>query len=600
MKKRKNKATRSGRTGPIVPAAREISRRDSMPPSSPAESAAHLAARSRASRAELLIPLAIAALALLAYSNSFSGPFIIDDRTSIPENPHIRSLWPISTVLTLPTNAVIKRRPVVGVSLAINYAVSGPDVWSYHAFNVLVHVLNAFLVYGICRRTLRSEALRARYGRAAPWLSAAVALLWVVHPLQTEAVTYIIQRTELLMAFFLLSTLYCVIRGAGCSALGMGSKEVMAMAPLVVLLYDRTFLAGSFREALRRRAAPYVGLAAGWPIIAFLIAIRPSEVVGFSFKHLTPWDYARTQFGVIVHYLELAVWPHPLVIDYGGWPVAESLAAVLPEAAVVLTLVGASAWALVRRSPAGLLGAWFFLILAPTSSVLPIRTEIAAERRMYLPLAAVIVLVVIGVHEGLRRVVQRDALRRAVAASTVVALLATFCAATRSRNEDYRTEVSILSDLLAKRPAHPWAHYNLGFLFEEAGQLAEAIRHYAEAVRVNPGLARAHRRLEMALMKQGQLQPAAADVQTHRGQALVAWGDFDKGIAPLSLSVRILPRPRPDLDGAGSLARESRPAGGSDHALRRGGEAESEICRDAQPAGDGASPPGPARSGGRP
>src|SRR5439155_20263321 len=180
-------------------------------------------------------------------------------------------------------------------------------------------------------------------------------------------------------------------------------------------------------------------------------------------------------------------------IDYGGWPVAESLAAVLPEAAVVLTLVGASAWALVRRSPAGLLGAWFFLILAPTSSVLPIRTEIAAERRMYLPLAAVIVLVVIGVHEGLRRVVQRDALRRAVAASTVVALLATFCAATRSRNEDYRTEVSILSDLLAKRPAHPWAHYKLGFLFEEAGQLAEDIRHYAEALRDNPVLVRAHR-----------------------------------------------------------------------------------------------------------
>ena len=157
--------------------------------------------------------------------------------------------------------------------------------WGYHVVNLAIHILGALVLYGVVRRTLLCASLRQRYGDEARWLALAVALIWVVHPLQTESVTYLIQRTESLMGLFFLLTLYCVIRGSTssgrrgwyaaavvCCALGMGSKEVMVVAPLTVLLYDRAFLSGSFREALRARAALYAGLFGCWLVLVGLVA----------------------------------------------------------------------------------------------------------------------------------------------------------------------------------------------------------------------------------------------------------------------------------------------------------------------------------------
>ena len=175
-------------------------------------------------------------------------------------------------------------------------------------------------------------------------------------------------------------------------ALGMGTKEVMATAPIVVLLYDRCFLAGSFREAFRRRWPMYVGLAATWAILGALVIAYPwgaATGAGFGLAEAGPWEYARTQPGVILNYLRLSFWPSSLCFDY-SWPIATSAGQIIPAAAVIAALLAATLWAL-RRAPAlGFLGAWFFLILAPTSSFVPIITEVAAERRMYLPLAAVV------------------------------------------------------------------------------------------------------------------------------------------------------------------------------------------------------------------
>src|SRR5437667_9849284 len=184
-------------------------------------------------------PLLILAATALAYSNSFSGPFIFDDLTwipEIPENPHIRH----------PGTG----RPLVCLTLALNYALSGLEPWSYHAVNLAIHASAALVLFAIVRRTLQGPRLRNRLGAHANGLAGAVAVLWAVHPLQTESVTYIIQRAESLMGLFLLLTLYCVIRGyhsprrSGwystaviCCALGMGSKEGVVFAPVIVLLY---------------------------------------------------------------------------------------------------------------------------------------------------------------------------------------------------------------------------------------------------------------------------------------------------------------------------------------------------------------------------
>lgn len=210
---------------------------------------------------------------LAAYGNSFRAPFVYDDTLAIPENPTIRRLWPLSEVL-LPQvqgGLTVSGRPILNLSFAINYAISGPNVWSYHVFNVLVHAGSALLLFGIVRRTLRrsgqglSPGLRQCAAASTP-LAFTIAALWALHPMLTQAVTYTVQRAESLMGFFYLLTLYAFARGVECHslddksgggrrrrwfglsvaacALGMGTKEVTVTAPLLVLLYDRTFVAG--------------------------------------------------------------------------------------------------------------------------------------------------------------------------------------------------------------------------------------------------------------------------------------------------------------------------------------------------------------------
>jgi tetratricopeptide (TPR) repeat protein len=510
----------------------------------------------------LLPALVIVCVGLYAYHNSLRGPFVFDDVAWIRDNPTIRQLW---AAVASPQG-----RRIVNLSLAVNYALGGLNVWGYHVVNLAIHILGALVLYGVVRRTLLCASLRERYGDEAGWLALAVALIWVVHPLQSESVTYLMERSESLMGFFFLLTLYCVTRGAMSSdqrgwyaaaivscALGMGSKEVMVVAPLTVLLYDRTFLSRSFREALRARAALYAGLSGCWLVLVGLVASRFNANVGFGLS-VTPWEYARTQPGVIVHYLRLSFWPSPLVLDYYDWPVARTAATVVPAGALVFALLVATIWALRYRPSVGFLGGWFFLILAPTSSVLPIITEIAAERRMYLPLAAVIVLVVIGWHMAFGGICGRlgweSGRRRIVEVAVLATMVAALAQLTVRRNEDYRSEVSLWTDVVAKRPNNARGYYNLGYALTTQGKLDEAIAHYSEALRINPAYAEAHNNLGNALTTQGKLDeaiahysealrinPNSAQAHNNLGNALARQGKLDEAIAHYSEALRIYP-----------------------------------------------------------
>jgi protein O-mannosyl-transferase len=572
-------------------------------------------------RAGALLALAAAA----AYATSFRGAFVYDGQQAIVENLSLRRF---AAALAPPPGTTVSGRPLLNLSFALNYAVSGGRVWSYHALNLLIHFLAGLALFGIARRTLAGAGPSRPWagiapGRADPggrtaWLAALViALLWTVHPLQTEAVTYVVQRAESLMGLFWLVTLYAFIRAteppaAGGSApvrwgwyaaavlsclAGVGTKEDIATVPLLVFLYDRTFVSGSFRGAWRRHRWLHLGLAATWlPLLLLVLGTGGNRggTIGFG-TGVAWWAYALTQAHAVARYLGLALWPSSLTFNYGTFWVS-GLGGFAPYAAVVLPLLAAAVWALVRRPALGFLGAWFFVILAPTSSVIPGTREMIVEYRMYLPLAAVVALAVAA------------ALRwgglRGVAALLVLAL--PLAVLTARRNLDYRSGLALWRDTVAKRPDNATARVNLADALLQAGDAAEALRSaqaallldpasgpaevdlgvardetgdpagalaaFQAAVRLDPRFAPGHLGLGNAWFRQGRwgdavaeyaravwLEPGSAVAHCSLGDALVREGRMDEAIGNYRTALQLDPDyPDAALNLGNALAAEGR------------------------------------------
>ena len=469
----------------------------------------------RARQGNILAGALIVLAVLAAYANSWNAPFIFDDLKSVVQNPTIRHLWPLTDVLSPPGDATgAVGRPVVNLSLAVNYALGGLDVRGYHILNTLIHVLAALTLFGIVRRTLLRPVLRDRFGGAAQPLALAVALLWALHPLQTESVTCIVQRSESLVGLFYLLTLYGFIRGVESPAprrweiftvavclTGMAAKELMVSAPVLVLLYDRTFVAGSFRAAWQARWKLYAGLAATW-LLLFWLATHSGQRAGMAGFGLgmSSWEYALTQCRAIILYLRLTVWPSPLVVDYGVG--VARLGDVWPQGLLLLALVTGTWFALVRKPVVGFAAFWFFAILAPSSSFVPLISQTMAEHRMYLPLAAVLALGVLTAYRWLGARTLPVCLVLAVAAGV----------GTAARNRDYRDALTLWGVTVAQQPDNVRVQMNVATALSGAGRLEEAAGHFATAARLAPGFADAHYSLAGVLIqlhRPGEAQAAA-------------------------------------------------------------------------------------------
>jgi len=364
--------------------------------------------------------------------------------------------------------------------------------------------------------------------------------------------------------------------------MGMATKEVMATAPILVLLYDRAFVAGTFQKAWRQRRGLYLALAATWLPLALLVSSTGwtrGGSAGFG-SPVAPTAYWLTQFEAVARYLRLSLWPHPLVFDYGTLLIKHP-----GEAAFCALLVSALATATViacrggGRPALGFLGAWAFLILAP-SSIVPVATQTVAEHRMYLPLAAVVALLVLGVYSIARR-----------ASWMILGILALGLGIlTERRNENYRSEVSLWSDTVSKRPDNARAHCSLGFAlystpgglpkaiseFEAAlriqpefpdaqndlgmalentpGRSNEAIPHFEEALRLRPDFAQAHYNLGIVLAQAGRIpeavteyeaalrvRPNYAEARNNLGNILCATGRTGEGIEQLETALQVRP-----------------------------------------------------------
>ncbi|REJ66407.1 MAG: tetratricopeptide repeat protein [Planctomycetota bacterium] len=551
-----------------------------------------------------LCGLILVVLGAITYGNNLHGPFIYDDQSTIVENPGLRQLWPADQLVAA-MRTVHPSRPLANLTLALNYAWGGLEVRGYHLVNIGVHIVASLLLFAVVRLTLRGERLGEQFGAAANPLALACAAIWLVHPLQSECVNYITQRSEMLMATFFLLTLYAAIRARepsgrirwellaiGACAAGMATKEVMVTAPLIVVLYDAVFASGTWRQQFAGRWRLYLGLAATWGLLAWLVGDRPhGRTAGFGLG-LSPWDYALNQGEMVVEYLRLVFWPHPLNLDYGR-AVPRELGEVALPGGFVVALLLVTAVALWKRPPLGFLGAWFFLILAPTSSILPILTEVGAERRVYLSLAAPVVLLVVGGWRLLTKFFARSvapaAPRKAKARAdgqatpprelivgglALLILLAVLVPVTRSRNRDYHDTVTIWQTAVAARESNPRAHRNLGFELHNAHRLDEAAASYRRALAIEPAYQQVHFDLGLVYKDLRELAAAehhlrrAAELNPGDAKALNSLANIcqeasraDDAIALYRRALEIEPdHPSASLNLAIALDRQGRPA----------------------------------------
>jgi len=524
------------------------------------------------------IAIVIAVVTAMSYAGTFAVPFQFDDVSAVVDNPTIRTLT--TEALRPPANrSPSAGRPLVNLSLALNYAAGGLDVTGYHVINLTIHVACALLVFalaaGAVARAARRVALPSNFGarpsgriqedHAPSWLAAVIATAWAVHPLNTGAVTYISARSELLMAVCYLGALAAAARAhagqpkrwmtvavAACAA-GMLCKESMVTAPVAIVLFDRAYVYDRFVDGFRRRGAFYACLAATWLILAWLLADAPhSASAGFD-AGVSVSTYLLNQALVIPEYLRLALWPNELIFAFGEVRPL-TIADVGMTIVVVPALLAAAAWLWLRRPELGFPAIWFFLTLAPTSSLVPIATEAGAVRRMYLPLIGVVALVVVGIGRLAMAVRPRVAERRRVAAVIAVPAIVALGVETARLNRDFMSGETLWRDSLAHWPS-ALAHlnlanalkarggardevvehlraaaaisrieeYTLGAELVEEGRAAEAIPELERAIADNPGNDRVVTEAQNALVR----------ALTDYGVALVQSGRPAEAVPPL-------------------------------------------------------------------
>ncbi len=488
--------------------------------------------------------LALGGLVLAAYSNSFQAALVFDSASAIGEDPRIREGTPENI------EAILKGRywygdsgraatspwyrPLTTFSYLVNYAVlgNGPRPAGYHWVNLALHEVNVALVYALGVLVL---------GETAPaW---ALAAIWGLHPLLTEAVTSIVGRADLLAAFGVLAGLLCHMKGANAAgrrrvawlaglaaaqAVGLFSKENAAVLPGIMLLYDLTW---PERATWRRRAAAYA--AAALPIVAYLYlrsGLHWHAVIEYTENPLVAagfWTTRLTAVKVIGKYLWLFVWPVRLSADYTynsislfGWRVWnwEDAKAIVALAvclgAVLLAVLLAVRW---RRTGKPLLFflVFFFVALAPTSNLIVLVGSTMAERFLYLPSVGLAGCVVAAIYAlGQRRFPIRPAAVRVAWAALGLVCLA-FAARTYARNFDWQDERSLWASTVEVCPGSARAHYSLGLALERLPYgLPEAIAEYQAAVRIEPDFAEARNNLANALAQTpGRLPEAIAEYQ---------------------------------------------------------------------------------------
>lgn len=448
--------------------------------------------------------LLLAIVGGIAYFKSFFGGFQFDDYYAIADNPVIkqldlRFLWGYNKV-----------RFLTNVSFALNYAWGGLHVFGWHLVNNLIHLANSFLIYRLTRLMLQTPHVKEKCddkGREA--VSLFTALIFLAHPLQTEAVTYIVQRATALSALFYLGTIYFYTRArmenkmryyvvALVSALlGMVSKPTMITLPLSLILYDFFFLS-SVADVQKRRTC-FIALTA-LPVAAIpFLFLGTNTLIDISLEAQTqipPVHYLLTQFNVIIAYIGLLFWPMSQNIDY-DFPVAQRLLeypTLFSFLALLLLMVMAlRIFKSHRIISFGIL--WFLIALGPQSSIFSLM-DVIFEHRIYLPSFGLILAVCYGFYQIIKNP------KTYIYALSVVVL--TCAAATYQRNDLWSRPIDFMEDTVRKSPGKARTHNNLGFLYYKQNQLGKAEGEFVKALSLDSDYFIAKRNLATVYYEKGR------------------------------------------------------------------------------------------------
>lgn len=541
----------------------------------------------------LLAVIFIYILGFIIYLNTFSVPFVFDDHPNIRDNPSIRIIAiDVDGIRTAALDSYASRRPIANVSFALNYLVGGYDVKGYHLVNILIHIVNGVLVYFLTLILLRRNRKIVAHYRATDETIRLVALLaaalFIAHPVQTQAVTYIVQRMSSMATMFSLSSLLLYLLGrqrdsalqrlafwsAGLVTwlLALGSKEIAATLPAIIVLVELLFYRDSNARG-RGIVAGTLGFAilASAGVVVLYLGMDPAATIidQYGARDFSPLERILTELRVLVFYISLLLFPYPdrLSIDH-AFGVSRSLFEPISTllAAVVIVALLALAVRSARRHPVpSFCILWFFVTLSIESSFIGL--ELVFEHRLYMPmfafaLAAAYLVSLVPPGQGSRAALTTGLLVVALAAGSII------------RNAVWQDSVALWTDAVSKNPSGYRARNNLGRALADRGEIDAAVQQFKEAIALRHDFAEPHNNLGVLYSRTGRSEKALEHLETaiklnpryvqaynNLGVTLLGQGDSYEAAVMLAQAVHLAPHyAKAHANLAQALARLGKPS----------------------------------------
>lgn len=516
---------------------------------------------------------AISCLGILIYSGTFHSPFQFDDEPSIVNNFSIRYLSDLKTIWNY-----CSTRFITYLTIATNYHFGKLNVFGYHLFNIFIHVLSAIAVWWFTLLTLVTPAIKGqRIASHRRFIALFTGLLFVSHPIQTESVTYIIQRTASLAALFSILSLCFYAKSRLSEARGMirayyalsllfallaiFSRESAVMLPISIVLYEIFF----FQNSQKMR---WICLILFFiPILAIPI-IKP---LSFVKEHITgpagisSLDYFLTQLRVIVTYLRLLVFPIHQNLDY-DYPISKSFLEmpVFLSFLFLSILLMTAVFLYKRHRILSFAVFWFFIALSVESSVIPLK-DIIFEHRLYLPMAGFSLFLVSVIYE----IAGKKSIKPVIPILFLV--VACFSILAYYRNAVWKDRISLWDDTVRKSPNKARPYYNRGLAYELKSEPDKAILDYSKAIEIKPDFFEAYNNrggvyqskgyLEKAMAdfnKALEIEPRCYDAYNNRGNAYRSQGDLHSAISDFNKAIKIKPDYYKAYSNRGSIYQSKR------------------------------------------